>query len=108
MKEIPDEWVMLADEWPNEKRREFVIKDNVGFGEWGWGQIASDWPEVEEWGLDVPDFGQEIDEAGDIVELDKITTTYNINIKCDTPELMEEMKFKLGITSTSQTFLIFP
>ncbi len=55
LKEIPDEWVMMADEWPNEKRREFVIKDNVGFGEWDWGQIASDWPEVEEWGLDVPD-----------------------------------------------------
>ena len=35
-KEIPDEWVMLADEWTEEKRQEFVIKDNVGFGEWDW------------------------------------------------------------------------
>ena len=41
-KEIPDEWVMLADEWTIEKRNEFVIKDNVGFGEWDWEQLAND------------------------------------------------------------------
>ena len=29
-KDIPDEWVMLADEWTEETRQEFVIKDNVG------------------------------------------------------------------------------
>lgn len=30
-KEIPDNWIMLADEWSEEKRKEFTIKDNVGF-----------------------------------------------------------------------------
>jgi hypothetical protein len=37
----------------------------------------------------------------DIFELDKITTTYNINIKCDTPDELEQVKFKLGISSNS-------
>ena len=55
MKEIPDEWVVLADVWTQEQRNEFIIKDNVGFGEWDWEVIANEWPEVEEWGLDVPD-----------------------------------------------------
>lgn len=54
-KEVPDEWVLMADEWTEEQRREFVIKDNVGFGEWDWEQLdAWDAEKLEEWGLDVP------------------------------------------------------
>ena len=36
--------------------REFIIKDNVGFGEWEWEAIIADWPEAPEWGLDIPPF----------------------------------------------------
>jgi hypothetical protein len=55
-KDIPKNWVTMADDWTEEKRREFVIKDNVGFGEWDWEQLANDWDtdQLEEWGLDVP------------------------------------------------------
>ena len=42
-KDIPDNWIMLADEWTEEKRQEFVIKDNVGFGEWDWDDLANNW-----------------------------------------------------------------
>lgn len=51
MKEVP---VILADEWTEEQRREFIIKDNVGFGEWDWDQLANEWDagELAEWGLD--------------------------------------------------------
>ena len=53
MKEVP---VILADEWTEEQRREFIIKDNVGFGEWDWDQLANEWDagELKEWGLDLP------------------------------------------------------
>ena len=54
-KEIPDTWVTMADEWTEEKRREFVVKDNVGFGEWDWDQLAEwDSEQLEDWGLDLP------------------------------------------------------
>ena len=55
-KEIPDEWIMLADEWTAEQRSEFVIKDNVGFGEWDWDTLKAEWDidKLDEWGLDVP------------------------------------------------------
>ncbi len=55
-KEIPDNWVMLADEWSEEKRKEFTIKDNVGFGEWDWDTLANEWDfeELTEWGVDIP------------------------------------------------------
>ncbi len=53
LKEVP---VILADEWTEEQRREFIIKDNVGFGEWDWDQLANEWDAIElaDWGLDIP------------------------------------------------------
>jgi hypothetical protein len=55
MKEAP---VMLADEWTEEQRREFIIKDNVGFGDWDWDALANGWDagELDAWGLDTPGF----------------------------------------------------
>jgi DNA modification methylase len=63
IKEAP---VMLADHWNEEQRREFIIKDNVGFGEWDWDQLGNEWDagELSEWGLDLPvDFGAETNEG---------------------------------------------
>jgi len=51
--EVP---VQVVD-WSEEKQREFIIKDNVGFGEWDWDELANTWDaeELNEWGLDTPD-----------------------------------------------------
>jgi len=68
-KEIPDSWIILADEWSEEKRKEFTIKDNVGFGEWDWDTLANEWDEIllDKWGLDLPVWEDEsvsIDDLG--------------------------------------------
>jgi hypothetical protein len=85
-------------DWPEEKQREFIIKDNVGFGDWDWDTLGNEWDaeQLEDWGLDVPDWSN-----GDIVELPEITTTYNVNIKCDSPLAVDELKERLGISSNS-------
>jgi len=46
----------LADEWTEEQKHEFLIKDNVGFGEWDWDDLANEWDveKLDEWGLDLP------------------------------------------------------
>jgi len=53
-KEIP---VKVVD-WDEAKQREFIIKDNVGFGEWDWDDLANNWDaeELESWGLNLPGF----------------------------------------------------
>jgi len=58
LKEIP---IIFADDLSEEQQREFIIKDNVGFGEWDWEMIANEWDskQLEEWGLDIPDFSAE-------------------------------------------------
>ena len=49
--------VQIVD-WSIEKQNEFIIKDNVGFGEWDWDVLANEWnvSELTEWGLDIPNF----------------------------------------------------
>ena len=55
--------IIKADNLTEEQQKEFIIKDNVGFGEWDWDMISNEWDtdQVEEWGLDLPDF--EVDEV---------------------------------------------
>lgn len=64
LKEIP---VLHADSLTEAQQREFIIKDNVGFGEWDWELIAQDWDaeQLEGWGLDIPDFPEPEPEAAE-------------------------------------------
>lgn len=61
LKELP---VIIADDWTEEQKAQFLIKDNVGFGEWNWDELQSDWDvaQLSDWGLDIPDFA--IEEKG--------------------------------------------
>ena len=61
LKEIP---IIKASELTEQQQKEFIVKDNVGYGEWDWDDLANNWDaaELEEWGLDIPDFKTE-DEA---------------------------------------------
>lgn len=55
-------WIDKAIGWSEQQKREFIIKDNVGFGEWDWDILANDWNAdlLNDWALDVP-----IDVVGD-------------------------------------------
>ena len=71
-KEIPDTWVTLADDWTAEQRNEFIIKDNIGYGEWEWDTLANEWDveQLTEWGLDIPMFETENEEEKELNESD--------------------------------------
>lgn len=62
LKEIP---VIKASNLTEEQQREFIIKDNVGFGEWDWNDLANNWEaeKLQEWGLDISGFEAEVLEA---------------------------------------------
>lgn len=62
LKQVP---AIDCSEMTEDQQREFVIKDNIGFGEWDWQAIQADWPEAEEWGLEVPDKFKVLPEAGE-------------------------------------------
>ena len=53
LKEVP---IIVADQLTDAQKGEFIIKDNVGFGEWDWDLLANEWePDaLIDWGLDLP------------------------------------------------------
>jgi hypothetical protein len=60
-------WVLKADELTEEQQKEFIVKDNVGFGEWDWDVLANEWnnQHLEDWGLDLLPFEDSVE---DIIE----------------------------------------
>lgn len=95
-KQVPVEVV----DWPEEKQREFIIKDNVGFGEWDWQLISADWPEAEEWGLEVPNvFSDETEYDTTIGQDSKGQSEYELLIKIisdkdNTLKMIEKMEIE--------------
>ncbi|MBV5329754.1 MAG: DNA modification methylase [Chlorobium sp.] len=75
--EIPDTWVKQGKDLTQEQWREFVIKDNLGFGEWDWDVISNEWDsqQLTDWGLDLPEFETPIEVKDDDYDIpDEIET----------------------------------
>ena len=92
IKEIP---IIKADEWTEEQKNEFLIKDNVGFGEWDWDDLANEWDaeKLDEWGLDLPIFKDNEVELKDLSST--IDNLYRIEIVCKDEEHQENTYNKL-------------
>jgi len=69
--------------WEEAKHKEFVIKDNLAFGEWDWDMLANEWEaeQLDDWGLDIP-FEDE--------------PTEGLTDPDDVPDVPEEPKTKPG------------
>jgi len=76
-KDIPDKWIKRADELTDAEKEEFIIKDNIGFGENDW-ELLNEWDKEKliEWGMELPpDFGVKLDAVEDDYEIpDEIET----------------------------------
>jgi len=85
LKEVP---VMKASDLTEEQQREFIIKDNVGFGEWNWELLQDEWDTdlLDEWGLDASSY----DEDKEVTDLsDSLETSLKIEIDCTDEEQQE-------------------
>lgn len=53
---LKEVFIVRANDLTDEQKDEFIVKDNVGFGEWDWDMLANEWDEnkLNDWGLDVP------------------------------------------------------
>jgi DNA modification methylase len=85
-KEIP---VILADDWTEEQKAQFLIKDNVGFGEWDWNALANEWDadKLTEWGLDLPPM--------DAIELEAEEDNYEMPDELQTDIVLGDL-FEIG------------
>ena len=97
--EIP---VIIADEWTEEQKAEFLIKDNVGFGEWDWDSLANEWDaeKLGDWGLDIPGI-KEFTEEGEIYFSNEIDQQSNyVVLKFHTDIDFLNIQTILGLEST--------
>ena len=66
LKTIP---IIKASLLTEEQQKEFIVKDNVGYGEWDWNDLANNWDaeQLTDWGLDIPNWanGSELNEMNE-------------------------------------------
>ena len=52
--------IIRAEDLTEDQQREFIIKDNVGYGDWDWEELANTWEteKLEQWGLEIPNWSK--------------------------------------------------
>jgi hypothetical protein len=119
LKEVP---IIVADQLTDAQKAEFIIKDNVGFGEWDWDLLANEWePEsLGEWGLSVPYFledtltnNQDYEGLDQLSKLDKFMDSelkrmflvYDAETFAKVVKWFERLQEKHGLGSSSDVIL---
>ena len=74
-REVP---VIRAEGWTEKQKQEFVVKDNVAFGEWDWDVLANEWDvdSLDEWGVALPVINEKLEPVGE--DEPEITVTEEI------------------------------
>ena len=99
---LKEVYIIKAENFTDDQIQQFIIKDNVGFGEWDWDVLANTWDveKLNDWGLEVPsieeftgveeqeiEFSEYLDEAHNYVvllfdsEVDWLSAQTHFNIK---------------------------
>ena len=86
-------WVDVAEGWTDKQKKEFIIKDNVNFGQWDWDVLANEWEldEIVNWGLEQPMFNNLDYEPNTTPSIDNSDITQQ-EIEKRAIELANEMK----------------
>jgi hypothetical protein len=60
---LKEVYIVKAEGLTELQKDEFIVKDNVGFGEWDWDMLANEWDTelLNDWGLFVPEMPTEVD-----------------------------------------------
>ena len=63
---LKEVYIVKAEDLTEQQKDEFIVKDNVGFGEWDWDILANEWDveKLQDWGLDLPIYFNDSDELG--------------------------------------------
>ena len=100
---LTDVPVKQAADLTEEQKKEFIVKDNVGYGEWDWDDLANNWDaqELTEWGLDIPNFDTEgFADKNKELSLDDVTDSMTITLKYTEDEyhIVKDALLKLAST----------
>lgn len=105
---LKEVYIIEASQLSEEQQREFIIKDNVGFGDWDWEYISqSDWDTeiLEDWGLEVIGFDIDENELSDEFTLPEGDKNNFGTMKFTlSNEQIEFIKEKIGLIKKTNEF----
>jgi hypothetical protein len=103
---LKEVWIEVAD-LTEQQKKEFTIKDNVGFGEWEWDMLANEWEqtELEDWGLDGFPFDAEDTEEDKYTRKIEAPTYKPNNEKPNINDLTDDAKYKELINDINNSTL---
>ncbi len=83
---LKEVYIIKADNLTDNQIEQFIIKDNVGFGQWDWDMLANQWDTqlLSDWGLDVLELEENFDE-GEISEDDNVNEKNEVVINLSMP-----------------------
>lgn len=87
---LKEVWIDIAEGWSEDQKKEFIIKDNVGFGEWDWDILGNEWnvKQLEDWGLD----GFPFEEEAEIKDIsDSIESSFRVEVELENEEEQEKL-----------------
>jgi DNA modification methylase len=87
---LKEVFIVRANDLTEQQKDEFIVKDNVGFGEWDWDMLANEWDtdKLTDWGLDLP-----IDLS--VEELEAEEDNYEIQNEINTDIVLGDL-FEIG------------
>lgn len=84
--------VISVVQMSEDEQREFIIKDNVGFGEWNFDALANEWDDVEltEWGMTLPQPDDETESKEETRQQEEKKPAYIVEIVCKSEQDRKE------------------
>jgi ParB-like chromosome segregation protein Spo0J len=92
-------------DWNEQQQKEFIVKDNIGYGEWDWDDLANNWDaqELTDWGLDIPNFDNgDYSDKNKEINIDEIEDSMTINLKYTEEEYLIVKEALSKIASTPE------
>jgi len=91
---LKEVYILKAEGLTEEQEREFIVKDNVGFGEWDWDILGNEWDslQLQEWGL----------EGFPFEDINDIETSEEFSLADGDKEPFQQMTFTLADTQAEQ------
>ena len=83
---LKEVWIIKADELTEQQQREFIVKDNVGFGEWDWDVLGNEWntQQLGDWGLELLPFEDSIEDIKEQKDLsDNIESSFRLEVELE-------------------------
>jgi ParB-like chromosome segregation protein Spo0J len=91
---LKEVWVLKADDLTEQQQREFIVKDNVGFGEWDWDVLGNEWntQQLGDWGLELLPFEDSIEDIKEQKDLsDNIESSFRLEVELENETEQEKL-----------------